>query len=313
MIDAARQPDWLIRWPADRFFFDLLDSKAIGKRGGSTAARNQELAYLFESSLPVPIESVHAIFLGLGKGRTLAGAVKKEHLTELPDGALALVPESLPEFLMGGDGRGSSNPSIKSSPSIDPLPNIDPSDLNLLVGEFAPAPIRKIHRRRLFVGIAATLIATATLAYGMDRRIRAAEQVSGSVEGHEADTLHRVLGPAPPTVPTVQRRMALVAERRGLERTRTASQATTLPDVSLFIAAVLAAWPERPEVRIEHMSTTGSAVTIRGNAAEPQHAQELSDQLAKVPGFAIDQPQFSTARGRVSFTIRLRRIGEGGP
>jgi len=287
--------DWIIRWPADRFFFDVLDTQALGKRAASSKAKTQELRYLLESSLLVPIESVHAIFRRLADGRTLACAVKRESLEELPAGTLALVPKALPDFLTDPDGTDEIG--------------IDPSDLNLLVGPFAPAPIRRIRRLRMIMTGAAALIATATLAYGMDRRIRIADQASGSVEGHEADILHKVLGPAPPTVPIVQRRMALIAERRGLERTRSASQATTLPDVSLFIAAVLEAWPPEPTVRIEHMSTTASAVTLRGNAALPQHAQDLSDRLSTVPGFTIDQPQFSTARGRVSFTIRLKREG----
>ena len=299
MSGDTKQNDWIIAWPADRFFFDLLDSREIGRRLRPGAARTQELAYLFESSLQVPLESVHSIFHSLRDGRTVACAVKRELLVDLPSNALALVPESLPDFLKNGGEEG----------SLD----IDPADLNLLVGEFALAPIRRIRRRRIGIGIAAAIVACASLAYGMDRRIRLADQVAESAITHESNALHKVLGPAPPTVPTVQRRMALIAERRGLERTRTASQATTLPDVSLFIEAVLAAWPDKPDVRIDHLGATAAAVTIRGNAAEPLHAQNLSDRLAEVPGFKIDQPQFSTARGRVSFTIRLQRVGESSP
>lgn len=300
MNNEPPKADWLVRWPADRFYFDLLDSRSIKGRAKTTAARNQELAYLFESSLQAPIEQVHAIFHTLRDGRTLACAVKKETLASVPPTTLALVPESLPAFLVDNNS-GEVNVEV------------DPDDLNLLVGEFAPAPVRKARKRRIGWGVATLLIVTASIGYGMDRRIRLAEQVSETIASHEAQTLHRVLGPAPPTVPNVQRRMALIAERRGLERTRTASQETDLPDASLSIAAVLREWPEEPEARIEHFGATATAVTIRGNALESQHAQELSDQLSRVPGFEIEQPQFSTARGRVSFTIRLRRVEKGRP
>ncbi|MCB9492561.1 MAG: hypothetical protein H6674_10900 [Dehalococcoidia bacterium] len=283
---------WCVRLPADGLYFDVLDARAVG--GAPRAARRPsgtQLGLVFENSLPVPIESVHAVFHRMGDGLFLACAADRALLDSLPSGTLAATPDALPDFVaQQHKGR---------------LPRA--SEINLLVGEYAPAPVKERRRRRTVLAVAATALVAAALSLGMQRRIDAADRAADAAEPIEAAVLDGVLGPAPPTVPNIQRRMALVAERRRLERTRVAGGATDLPDASEHLAAALAAWPEQPDVRIDSLSANDAAVTIRGNAAEPAQAQALAERLSGVDGFTVDQPQFSSARGRIAFTVKLKR------
>src|SRR5690606_20144757 len=81
-ITAELAPDHRrLSWPPDRFYWGVLDVRDL--------PRNADRCYLLEPVLPVPIESVQAVYEPVGDGRVLACAAPREALEVLEANALS--------------------------------------------------------------------------------------------------------------------------------------------------------------------------------------------------------------------------------
>src|SRR5690606_6853138 len=120
--------------------------------------RNVDRGYLLEPLLPVPIESVHAVYVTLGDDRMLACAAPKEALEGVGPDALLLSPESLPDAVATSD--------------------VDPSRLNLLVGPYQPRPLRRL-RAVWHVIIAAC---ASLVTFGLHTRARVYERAAADAD-----------------------------------------------------------------------------------------------------------------------------------
>ncbi len=70
-----------VRWPAERFYWALLDGGLLPRRG----RRRRQLGYLFERFVPgVAIEEVHAVYRAVpgARNRFLACGAPAEKLRE---------------------------------------------------------------------------------------------------------------------------------------------------------------------------------------------------------------------------------------
>lgn len=274
-----------IRWPAERFYFALLDTRGLRHRWGSLP--ETQLGYLFEDVLPVPIEDVQAVYLPVGRDRVLVCAIDAERLKDdLPAGALHLSPAELPTHLQ-----------------VD----VDPTDLNLLTGRFAPPSVARARRRRAFAGAAFGLSIALLLVVGLERRRAHAEATAAIWQLEQEELLDRALGPAAPGIPRVQRVAALTGERRRLEWTRgRASPAQGPDDASPLLASVLERWPD-VTVWVDALNVVSGAVTVRGFAKETAVANQLATTLGALDGLALEPPELRRTPDGVRFTLRLRK------
>ena len=106
------------RWPAERFFWSVVDAPGWKASGVLPAA----LLEKFGEELPVDVTTVHAVGMPMGDGTVLACGVSIDELANLDPGALSLAPMDFPAFVNAADG-----PLLAEQ-------------LNLLVGVWEPRP-----------------------------------------------------------------------------------------------------------------------------------------------------------------------------
>jgi len=289
------------RWPADRFYWAVLDGSMLGGAPVRGRRRRQRLGYLFESLLPgIPIEEVHAVYERLPGERYLACGVTRSALAEgISPETVTLAPVSLPAFVAD---------------------DIDAGRLNLLVGAFAPQPVRRLRRRQVMVALAGIVLCAAMMTLGLERRASALRQETTRVAATEQQVSEDVLGPAArasigTSFPPERR---LVAELRRLQETRSdAAPVQETADCTLALAGLLALWPSDVPIRAESVTVQPTSITIRAQAAAMADAQRLADALKPLDGWAIGQPQSEMTRDGVDLTLQLTRaprvLAGGGP
>lgn len=279
----------LQRLPAERFYWAVLDTsnlphKPLALSGiGSSHTTRTQLGYLFESVLPVEIESVHAAYLPLSDTRILACAMNRAELDQaLADDAMTLGPDSLPPF-------------------IDE--QVDLARLNLLTGTLQPPRLKRLSQRNA-LQIAAAIIICATLFFtGTQRRTIAARELRADALAAADQMRLSVLPTGPTTQPAALR---LISQLRKLERTRTdGPDATRLIDAAEPLSELLALWPAQLHATTESMIITPEAITIIAQVPTHADAQSLANALSPMPGWQLQQPQVAATRGVVRTTIRL--------
>ncbi|MEE8154272.1 MAG: hypothetical protein V3T53_04855 [Phycisphaerales bacterium] len=287
-----------LRWPADRFYWAILDT--AGRLTGRSRRQHERLGYLFESVLPgVTIEEVHAVYQRLpgDAKRVLACGITRNVLEqEVDQCALTLSPQTAPAFV---DER------------------IEPVALNLLTGRFLPGPVRRAHRR-LMLSIALVLTLCAVLVIvGLERRTSAQRRAHNDVFTARTAILEQVLGSTAPApgkgagIPGAGAELRMTAERRRLEQTRSHDVAVSeLHDSARVLARLLALWPSDVPAQTQSLSISSTSITIRAQVPGMTDAQRLADALARFPKWQLHQPQSESRRNHVQVTLRLGRNQE---
>lgn len=290
-------------WPTTAFYWSEIDATALSSR-----PTDRELAYLLETDLPAPLESVHAVFTRLDATRFAACAVEKDRLrAELPADALSLRPEEPPEFLAG---------------------RLDCSRLNLLVGPWEPHAVRRMRRAWLAVAVTGLMLCAAAVSWGLQRRIGAERDHALAVGALRREVLLAAIGPAG-LQPNAD--MALASELSRLRATRTAPPSAAAAsragqagdgaavDAASVLSTVLAAWPSDVHLQTESLVVSGGTVTIAGLVPASADAQRVADALGRIAAdggagasgrWRLDQPRFETRREGVSVTLRMHREGD---
>lgn len=277
--------DHHLRWPAERFYWAVLDASSLPR---SMGIPEQALGYLLEAQVPEPLEALHAIYRPLPGKRYLACAIPRETLrSEVAHGARTLTPETLPAC-------------------IDAV--IDPAELNLLTGSFRPAElVQREHRFRLqLAGIAALCL--ALLLVGFERRILAARLQQTEVLARTATLLESDLGYGRGSIPATLR---LEGELRALRQTRETDPAPTASagDVTQSLGEVLSRWPSvAVETEAFHLANDG--ILLKAEVPSSDEAQALATALASVPGFSVGIPSIRSSNDSVRTEINWSRHRE---
>jgi hypothetical protein len=268
-------------WPADRFYWAMLDVSSLPPRLlGRPSPRR--LGYLFERYLPAPIESVHAAYTMIEKGRVLACAVDRARLDQdCPSDAIALAPRSPPPFI-----------------------DADVSGLNLLVGDYEPESISRRRARWRFELAAALVLIAAVILAGMHRRAQRHEAHLAATSAALAEVYDETLGPAEPSAQPASLR--LTAELRRLQQTR-GGVAVEPASAASGLAALLAPWPADLDVRTESVVVTESSMTLVVLLADNEEVQRFAASIAGVEDWTMIQPQVRSVRDGVRATIRFQR------
>lgn len=273
--------------PRERFYWAEIDPGPIAPR----RVTSRRLGYLFEPVLPVPLESVHAVYARSSRGAYVACAMDREALKALrTTESLAVTPSSTPEFIGG---------------------TVGPDRLNLLTGEFEAAAIRRA-RTRWTLRIAAIMALAATLlTIGLQRRIDHAAATRRAVTAAITDAIERAV-PASASSSQLPE-LVLVSELRRLEQTR-AAPSWSDEDVALPLAAILSAWPREAEARTQSIIATPAGLTVNATVADHDRAQILATALtptsAALESWRSAQPQVRSERGGMRVTIRLSKEAE---
>lgn len=288
-----------LQWPAERFYWAILDTSSMpGRPIGRARRQHERLGYLFESVLPgVTIEEVQAVYQCLpgDAKRVLACGITCNVLEqEVDQCALTLSPQTAPAFV---DER------------------VEPAALNLLTGRFCPKAVRRAHQR-LMLSIALVLTLCAVLVIvGLERRTSAQRRAHDDVLTARTAILEQVLGSAPPGmgagIPGAGAELRMTAERRRLEQTRSHDVAVSeLHDSARVLARLLALWPSDVPAQTESLSISSTSITIRAQVPTMTDAQRLADALARFPKWQLHQPQSESQRDHVQVTLRLGRNQE---
>lgn len=303
--------DGCLRLPSSSFYWALLDEGMLKGRSGR---RKQQLDYLFESVLPLPVEQLQTAYLKVtnaqDRPRCLACGMDRERLKNVLDEAAikphAIVPSELPGFIRSEVG------------SLDP----EPESLNLLTGDYEPAALKRARRGwRLQVAVLFILLCVV-ITLGLQRRARHAMDEVARFESLRRDLTQQALGAQGTLGGRQPAELQLTAELRRLRQTRQQPRAElALADVSHDLAGVLSHWPAAEDlfVQTESISVTPTAITIRAIAPNSADIQQLADSMigltgpangeqTSLGGWELAQPQVNAARNAVQGTIQLRRV-----
>ncbi|MCK4872016.1 MAG: hypothetical protein KAS72_04750 [Phycisphaerales bacterium] len=282
-MTQAEMRDRHIRWPADRFYWALLDVSVLPRSlAPGSARRTQQLGNLFESHLPVPIDNVHAIYTALGDHQILACGAERHELAALGH-ALTLCPDNVPSFVGGA---------------------VHPDRLNMLTGEFEPVRLSRSRRQRMFLVAMCMIVCTVMLVVGFERRAQGWRTRAAQAD-LAVDNLHAQVLPSAASSAESHADL-LLAELWTLEQTR-ADAGGQPGNAAVALANVLACWPDALSARTESIAVTDTTVTITAMAPSHDEADRLADAMRNVAGWSRSQPQITLQRNEVRITIRLRR------
>ncbi|MCC6678245.1 MAG: hypothetical protein IT436_13980 [Phycisphaerales bacterium] len=288
---AGHSPVTDLVWPVERFYWAQLDAPGYRRAG----ALPPGLLALLADEIPQPIEEVFAVGIpvggggtggGAGGGRVLVCAVQRETLAALPPTVGVLRPDGPP-------------------PGVEPVPGLQ--TLNLLVGEFEPAPVRR-ERYRRHVSWAGILMLVATLAVvGLARRASHWRSIAVAAETAQRQVVAQVFGESLPPEHAV---LSLDAE---LDRLREINRSKPMQpvDASTRLVALLKAWPSGVPSKPQGVGVNESGITV-SVAVDGDPAPFLSAFRAP-EGWLLEEPRLNSAGTISRLTLQLRPLAtEGG-
>lgn len=265
-----------LTWPADRFYWAVLDAPGLKRTGQLPAG----LLPMLEEDAPADAADLHAVCAPLADGRLAVCAAKRSDLAEVPPNVLSLTPGSLPQF-------------------VESL-GVSPARFNLLVGAFEPRPIRA-HRIKQHAFAAATIILCGMLVgVGLHRRSSRWEERAESARVAAASIAAQVIPAGRPD--------DITAEAARLKGTRDALAKNVLPpDASLSLAAVLHAWPANVPSKPQSISVSSTGVSI--SVSVEGDAAAFLKAFTPPPGWTLDEPRLNTADKVTRLALQLRPLG----
>lgn len=268
----------------DQLYFALLD-RPVSARG---RARAEELAYAFEATLPVPIESVHPVYRPLPDARVLAIGIDREKAQHLARSHPVAHPSAWPNWL---------------APIATAL---DPRGINLLTGDCG-SPLVKAARNRTLrhAWIGLTLI-TIVVSAGLERRIRDDRVHSDNARDRTAAVFLQALGGGMNAGQTPAARMT--SELRRLRATRTAQDAEqTQHPADLALASLLAVWPEPSQARTESITVAERTIDVVLRVPDLESAQSFVTALGSAKGLIPGPAKTDREGGEVRVSLRFDR------
>lgn len=300
-------------WPADHFYWTVLDAPPGARvRSGPLPIG---LRAAFEADVPEthvedagePADSgrgLHAVCISAGKGKVIVCAASVGRLGALDAQARALTPGEVPAFIhnevAGRGGEGGATPQS---------PDVIAASLNLLVGEFEPAPWKAARARRSVLAMATVLLCCVLAAIGLLRR-GVHDLTFASAALTQADESAQRLGQSlrigvrvtPDTLPAL-----LAVTRRSAEA---AARISPPGDASVALAELLERWPRddgargtdapaggRWECTVQSLSASGDSIAI--SVTVDGDTSEFLRTFSPPEGWTIDEPRL-TGVGRAA-------------
>ena len=265
--------DTCIRWPAERFYWAVIDGLGWTGRGELPPG----LSPLLADEVPTPVEDLHAVASPLSQdGRVVVCACPRQLLIALDPRVTSLCPESIPSVLDS---------------------SIEPDRLNLLVGDLEPAPLRAARRRRHFHAAATIFIGASLAALGLARRTHSANAHAADA-ARAGDALLHQLAPdhRESTAESRVRAMKSIAAR--------ARQTTPSTDAAHAFEKFLHSWPASTSAQVQSVSVGPDGISF-GVVTEKDPAGFIKSFKAP-DGFTLDEPRLAAAGTVTRINLHLR-------
>lgn len=268
----------------DQLYFALLD-RPFSARG---RARAEELAYAFEATLPVPIESVHPVYRLLPDARVLAIGIDREKALHLARSHPVAHPAAWPDWL---------------APIATAL---DPRGINLLTGPCSSALVETSRHQTLRHALVGLTLITIAASAGFERRIRV-DRSHADETRHRTDAVYQqALGGGMNTGQPPAARMT--SELRRLRATRTAQDAgQTQQPADLALANLLAVWPESSRARTESITVAERTIDVVLRVTDLESAQAFVTALGSAKGLIPGPAKTDREGGEVRVSLRFDR------
>ena len=262
---------------------------AVLKRDRSSSIKPREreaLLYAFEEHIPVPLESVHAVFVELVSGEALACAADRGVVDRAwRAGATELWPDTLPDWL---EDR-----------------SVPVERLNLLHAEFTPRPVQRL--RRIATRAALVSVIAAGLIVGLRSQADlGADRREANAALEEATGLKQdAVGLPGLTGPRLDAAFVSAARRAAANENATAGgQKSVLPDTARVVSALGGV----PELRVEQLTLAGPTLALVATLPDASRLDSLIDTLDAMEGYAAGTPAVRPARDRIEVQVQLERI-----
>lgn len=270
--------------PPAELYFAVLD-RPVSSRG---RAREEELSYAFEAAVPVPIDSVHAVYRPLPDTRVLVVAIDRSRAESFARTHTRLHPARWPDWLVPLAER------------------IDPASVNLLSGPCrSERTTAAYHALVCHALIGLTLIALA-FSMGLERRVHAQRRDAASAQSRASEIYTRALGPASGAAqPPVAR---MTSELRRLRATR--GPADTKRDqapADAVLAGLLSAWPADSQARTESITIAERSVEVVLRVNDLDAAQAFISALGGAPGLRPGPTKTDREGEEIRLSLRLDR------
>jgi hypothetical protein len=268
-------PDPARTIPSDRLFWSIVEASGI--RAGRIPSG---LWPLIEEDVPVDPEQLWGIAAPIDDHRIAVCSIRRADLIDLAPGAVALTPESVPEFI--------------------PAPA---AAFNFLIGEHEPRAARRARLRRHCFAAACVLLSAALIAIGLSRRSAAwnAEALAAR------NTTDGVIGSIAPHPGWSRDDLALELMQR-----RQAAPAEFAPpaDAAEALAGVIARWPTQVANRPQAISASGASASI--SVTVPGDAQAFLAALKPPEGWMLNEPRLAAVDKVTRLNLELRKVGGDG-
>jgi hypothetical protein len=270
--------------PSSELYFAVLD-RPVSPRG---RARAEELAYAFEAAVPVPIDSVCAVYRTLPDARVLAVAIDRARAGPLARTHTIAHPAAWPDWL---------------APLAE---RIDPVSVNLLSGPCRSARVavaRDSLVRHALVGLALVALAASI---GLERRIRDERGDAAAAQTRASEIYTRALGPAAGAAQPPAARMT--SELRRLRATRGPAAATReQTPADTVLAGLLSVWPADSRARTESITVAERTVEVVLRVDDLDAAQAFISALGAAPGLRPGPAKTDREGDEVRLSLRLDR------
>lgn len=273
-----------VRWPADRFYWAVLDASLLPR----AARRDPErLGYLFEPLVPCELEDLHAVYVPGADGRVVACAAERAALDETVEGgATALGPDAVPDCVDA---------------------TLDPAAINLLTGEYEPEAARSLRRTANRALLLSSVAALLVLSLGFERRADALADQAATVRASELALATEVLG-SDASRSALPISLQIESELRSLRRTRSSDvPIDRLPDASLELSGLLSLWPGDLHVETDSIHVTPESIHVQSRVGTTDDAQTLASTLSTLEGWTSGTPTIRARSGEVRTSVQLRR------
>lgn len=259
------------RWPGERFLWSVVEDSPWRGSGQVPPGVLAEAA----DDLPAPIEDLHAVGAVIDASRIIVCAIDRRELEGLDHAATSLTPEAIPPCL-----------------GVE----IDPLQLNLLVGEFEPRPMRRTRLVRHIAAAGLVAAIVASIALGLARRTEHWRAVASKTRQARIELASR-LAPGVPLreLPYELTRLRTIAEA--------ASRVVPPRDAAVTLAAVLTQWPNATTATPQSISIADSLVTM--TVAVEQDPSAFLANLRAPEGWQLEDPRLNAAGGTTRLSLTM--------
>lgn len=271
-------------WPADQFYWAVLEAPACAKPGVLPAGLMPDLA----EQIPISIDGLQMVAAPTGDGRIVVCAAAVERLLALEPSILRLTPDAVPQEV---------HPTFR-----------DVDQLNLLVGPCEPARVRRSRIRRHLAAAAMLMAMSGLLALGLLRREAHARQVSEAARHATAAALEQAGVPGASSAELAD----MLAHQRRMAGVDLASRRP--PDAAAALASLLRSWPVELAARPTSVSIgpegANLAVVVPADGGDPA---AFISALQAPDGWRIDEPRLTAVDKQTRLSITMRPAREGRP